>query len=35
MNSSGVGEGGGSRLKKTKTFPLEKLDVQTKMFFKH
>ena len=39
MNSSevglGGGGGGGRRLKKTKTFPCEKLDVQTKMLFKH
>ena len=37
MNSLevGGGGGGGSRLKKTKTSPFEKLDVQTKMLFKH
>ena len=33
VNSPGVG--GGSRLGNTKTLPLEKLDVQTKMLFKH
>ena len=27
--------GGGSRLGNTKTLPFEKLDVQTKMLFKH
>ena len=35
VNSPGVGGGGGSRLGNTKTLPLEKLDVQTKMLFKH
>ena len=34
VNSPGAG-GGGSRLGNTKTLPLEKLDVQTKMLFKH